>query len=51
MYYNRISAHLVLFKLTSTNKGGGTGPADVAAAGPIIYSKIARTKNYHKNIF
>ena len=33
------------------NRGGGTGPADPAAAGPIIYSDITRTKNYHKNVF
>ena len=32
-------------------RGGGTGPADPAAAGPIIHSEISRTKNYHKNIF
>ena len=32
-------------------RGGGTGPADSAAAGPIIYSENTRTKNYHKNIF
>ena len=31
-------------------RGGGTGPADPAAAAPIIYSVITRTKNYHKNI-
>ena len=35
----------------SFNRGGGTGLADPAAAGPIIYSEITRTKNYHKNIF
>ena len=33
------------------SRGGGTGPADPAAAGPIIYSEITRTKNCHKNIF
>ena len=36
---------------TLIHRGGGTGPADPAAAGPIIYSEITRTKNYHKNIF
>ena len=25
------------------HRGGGTGPADPAAAGPIIYSKITRS--------
>ena len=39
------------YSYKSQFRGGGTGPADPAAAGPKIYSEIIRTKNYHKNIF
>ena len=36
-------------KAKHTTSGGGTGPADPAAAGPMIHSKTYhRNKNYHK---
>ena len=36
-------------KAKHTTSGEGTGPADPAAAGPMIYSKTYhRNKDYHK---